>query len=166
MGAAYKVQAELNPDSLDNQAKLLRMQYQYQRLIEAQNAGRGHWQVLTDPKTNTQFRYNPDTGAATTLDGAKPYTPSGAQHLSSKPPASATVDPKTVDAVANMIANYDMPPLSAWVLRSPWGQQVMTKVKSLNPNYSATNYAARQLRRPRVRQRPAVRRGALAQCLG
>lgn len=38
------------------------------------------WQVLTDPKTNEQYRYNPETAQATTLDG-KPYTPGGAQKI-------------------------------------------------------------------------------------
>jgi Phage tail lysozyme len=144
LGAAYKVQAELNPDSLDNQAKLLRMQYQYQRLIEAQNGGRGHWQVLTDPRTNIQYRYNSDTGQATALDDpTKPYKPSGAQHLSAKPTTPAAVDQKSVEAEASMIAGYHMPPLSAWVLRSPWGQAVMAKVQQLNPDYDAAKYAGR-----------------------
>lgn len=45
-------------------------------------AGReqGKWEVLTDPKTNDQYRYNPETHEATTLDG-KPYSPQGAQRM-------------------------------------------------------------------------------------
>lgn len=41
---------------------------------------KGQWQILTDPKTNTQYRYNAATGQATTLD-MKPYTPQGAQKM-------------------------------------------------------------------------------------
>ena len=37
----------------------------------------GKWIVQHDPKTNTDFRYNPETAQATTLDG-KPYTPQAA----------------------------------------------------------------------------------------
>lgn len=44
------------------------------------NINSPHWQILTDPKNNTQFRYNLDNGQALTLDG-QPYTPSGAQKL-------------------------------------------------------------------------------------
>lgn len=41
----------------------------------------GKWEVLQDPKNeNASYRYNPETGQATTLDG-KPYTPQGAQKL-------------------------------------------------------------------------------------
>lgn len=41
---------------------------------------KANWQVLTDPKTNTQYRYDPNSGEAQTLDG-KPYTPQGAQKI-------------------------------------------------------------------------------------
>lgn len=41
----------------------------------------GTWQVLTDPKTQQQYRYNATTGTATTLDN-KPYTPQGAGKIS------------------------------------------------------------------------------------
>lgn len=55
--------------------------------LESPQAGAGPpiiggtgWQILTDPTTNTQYRYNPKTLAATTLDG-RPYKPGGAAHL-------------------------------------------------------------------------------------
>lgn len=47
------------------------------------------WQVLTDPKSNTQYRYNPATGQSTTLDGSSAYTPGGASKINSGQPRSA-----------------------------------------------------------------------------
>lgn len=53
-------------------------------------AGSNKWQVLTDPKSQTQYRYNPETGESTSLDGKSPYSPSGAAKMASgQPPRSA-----------------------------------------------------------------------------
>lgn len=41
-----------------------------------------NWQILTDPKSNTQYRYDLDSGKALTLDG-QPYTPGGAGKINS-----------------------------------------------------------------------------------
>lgn len=41
-----------------------------------------NWQILTDPKTQTQYRYDMDSGRALTLDG-QPYAPGGAAKLAS-----------------------------------------------------------------------------------
>ena len=57
--------------------------------INVQASGQGKWEILTDPTTNTQYRYNPVTGKATTLDGKKEVTPGGAQKLGSGNPRSA-----------------------------------------------------------------------------
>jgi hypothetical protein len=40
----------------------------------------GAFQILTDPTTNQQYRYNPTTGEATTLD-MQPYAPGGATKI-------------------------------------------------------------------------------------
>jgi hypothetical protein len=57
----------------------------YQKWRQAdQVAGRApmqHWQILTDPKTSTQYRYDVDSGKALTL-GGQPYTPTGAEKIS------------------------------------------------------------------------------------
>jgi len=61
----------------------------HDKAVEAEGGERlnlsqaGKWEVLTDPKSNTQYRYNPETGAATTLDGSAPYSPQGAQKIGS-----------------------------------------------------------------------------------
>lgn len=49
--------------------------------IKVETGENNKWQVLTDPKSQTQYRYNPETGAATTLDGKTPYSPGGAAKL-------------------------------------------------------------------------------------
>lgn len=46
------------------------------------------WTILNDPKTNTPYRYNVRTGAATTLNG-QAYTPQGATHVQSGQTRSA-----------------------------------------------------------------------------
>lgn len=43
---------------------------------------KNNWQILTDPKSNTQYRYDIDSGKALTLDGS-PYTPAGASKIAS-----------------------------------------------------------------------------------
>ena len=48
------------------------------KINEMKNADK--WQVLSDPSTGEQYRYNPSTAQATTLDG-KPYDPKGAERL-------------------------------------------------------------------------------------
>jgi hypothetical protein len=47
---------------------------------EEHRADEGKWQVLHDPKTNTDYRYNTATGQSTTLD-MKPYSPQGASKI-------------------------------------------------------------------------------------
>lgn len=42
----------------------------------------GKWQILHDSKTGSDYRYNPETTQATTLDG-KPYTPQSAAKVGS-----------------------------------------------------------------------------------
>ena len=58
------------------------------RSITNINTPKQNWQILTDPKTQTQFRYDLDSGRAFTLDG-QPYTPGGAQKLMGGQPRSA-----------------------------------------------------------------------------
>ncbi len=58
--------------------------------------------------------------------------------------AQAAPDPSTVDYVSKAIARYDMAPLSGWAMRSPYGQQVMSKVMQYNPEYDQTKYQQKQ----------------------
>jgi tail lysozyme len=44
-------------------------------------SGQKNWDVLTDPTTNQQYRYQKSTGAAKNLTTDDPYTPGGAQKL-------------------------------------------------------------------------------------
>lgn len=50
------------------------------------------WQVLSD-KDGTQYRYNPETAVATTLDG-KPYAPKGAAKIGNATAAGAAFTPE------------------------------------------------------------------------
>lgn len=53
-----------------------------ERRAAAAEGGANKWEILTDPKTSEQYRYNPVTAQATDLAG-KPYTPAGAQKMDS-----------------------------------------------------------------------------------
>lgn len=55
--------------------------------------------------------------------------------------ASGVIDMGSVQETAKLIAHYQMAPLSAFALRSPWGQAVMAMVGELNPDYSGPKYA-------------------------
>lgn len=50
--------------------------------IRVETGENNKWQVLHDSKANVDYRYNPDTAQATTLDG-KPYAPQGASKMGS-----------------------------------------------------------------------------------
>jgi hypothetical protein len=52
------------------------------RAITNINQPKQNWQILTDPKNQTQYRYDLDNGKALTLDG-QPYSPGGAGKISS-----------------------------------------------------------------------------------
>jgi hypothetical protein len=41
------------------------------------NSGEHGWQVVNDPATGQPYRYNPNTGQATSMDGKTPITPGG-----------------------------------------------------------------------------------------
>ena len=53
------------------------------------------WQVLTDPKSQTQYRYNPETGQSTTLNGKEAYEPGGAAKMGSS--SAAAFSPQESD---------------------------------------------------------------------
>jgi len=57
------------------------------------------------------------------------------------------IDPTTTAGVANLIANYQAPPLNGFALRTPQGQAIMAEVKQLNPKYDATAYQTKQTAR-------------------
>jgi hypothetical protein len=54
----------------------------------AASAAKGNWQILTDPSTNKQYRYDLTSGTALTLDG-QPYVPGGAGKIASGQARSA-----------------------------------------------------------------------------
>jgi hypothetical protein len=117
---------------------------QMRRLDEMENKG---WQILTDPTKKdeagnpVQYRYNPNSGEATTLD-RQPYSPGGAQKVGTATQSAGT--PEQVKTTAQAIANYQMAPMSGYAMRSPYGQAVMTEVFKLNPQYQATQYSGQQ----------------------
>ena len=114
-------------------------------------AAQGKWEILTDPNTKdaqgnpVQYRYQPQTEEATTLDG-KPYTPSGAAKIQGAPTGDNALTPddmKRGDTEAKMIAEYRVAPLGGFVLRSKYGQYVMSKVNEQNPDYDATQFTTK-----------------------
>lgn len=49
-------------------------------------------------------------------------------------------DSQTMDSNAQMIANYQAPPMSGFAMSRPAGQQIMAAVKKINPDYHAEYY--------------------------
>lgn len=90
-----------------------------QALAGKPDASANKWQVLTDPEHEVdgkkvsamQYRYNPETAQATTLDG-KPYSPGGAARISgggANTPASVALKKfieENPDATADQISNF------------------------------------------------------------
>ena len=53
------------------------------------------------------------------------------------------VEPSSVENTAQMIANGQMQMLSGFALKTPWGQQVISRVKELNSDFNAGQFPAR-----------------------
>lgn len=68
-------------DRLDQGDKRLDQQDKRLDILANHDPSGQKWQVLTDPKNQTQYRYNPETGESTTLNGKDPYEPGGAQKI-------------------------------------------------------------------------------------
>jgi hypothetical protein len=75
----YQAGRSDHADTLANEVANRNVTIRGQNMTDARakeaNSGPKAWEVLTDPKTNTQFRYNPVTGQSTTLDGKQAYSP-------------------------------------------------------------------------------------------
>lgn len=99
------------------------------RLAFEQKAGT--WQTIrTDPNGFYQLQQN-GNGEVRRVEMA----PNIASLVSANPDQQASI--------AQMIANYQMAPLSAAALRSSSGQAIMAQVNQLNPNYDATQFASK-----------------------
>lgn len=137
-------QSKLGLEAANDQAKLgidqQRLGIEGARLNMDAPSVKG-WQVMTDPSTGNQIRYNPNTGQATSLDGSKPVALGGNIQ---KPGANGEVSPDdpNMNATAGAIAAGQLPPLTGYALKSPAGQQLMAKVLQIKPDYSAPNYNA------------------------
>jgi hypothetical protein len=107
----------------------------YRQATLAQQHG-ADWQILQTPDGQS-LRVNRRTG-----ETARVELPAGTTKLGTQPPPGVTggADPASY---AKGIAEYRLPPLSGWQLRSAWGQKVMADVLQANPEYSAPEYNAR-----------------------
>lgn len=66
----------------------------------------------------------------------------GVKPIPKKLPPGMAFDPTSVENTAQMIANGQMPMITGFSLKTPWGQAVLSRVKEINPNYSAIDYAS------------------------
>lgn len=113
------------------------------RKVGSTDADMGKWQILTDPTTNKQYRYNMQTKEATDLQGA-PYTPGGAARMG---PAQGKNDftDSDVQYWANVLKNggHFPPGLSRTAAGSQLVQEVMKNISqtSKNPNELIANAA-------------------------
>jgi hypothetical protein len=56
------------------------------------------------------------------------------------PVAEIPLDPSQQTSIATQIANYQIPPLSSFALKTPQGVAIMSEVTKINPGYQAQNY--------------------------
>lgn len=106
-------------------------------------SGDSKWTVLTDPKANVQYRYNPETGKSTTLDGSEPYSPQGAAKMGSGQSALHIdmSDPGDKSYVES-IANYSLRPPGS--NRNPDQRKaLMEEVIKVNPDYKENEFDSR-----------------------
>jgi hypothetical protein len=112
----------------------------------ANNPAALKWQVLTDPQTNTQFRYNPETAEATTLDG-KPYEPGGAARLAGAGGGKIDMNDPGDKSYVESIANYKVRLPSPG--RNPEQRKALVEAAlKVNPDFQEAKYdqAAKALR--------------------
>lgn len=57
--------------------------------------------------------------------------------------STQTGTPDAVESAAKAISNYQQAPMSAYAMRSPYGQAVMARVMELNPDYQANEFGSR-----------------------
>jgi hypothetical protein len=90
---------------------------------------------------------DPDSGALHTIDPQTGQVNSGPQagNAPSGSTATGTIGslPGQAEHTAQMIANYEIPPLAGFAMNRPFGQAVMGRVSELNPDYSAPEYNSR-----------------------
>lgn len=75
-------------------------------------------------------------GTVRPVAGATPY------NKPEKHAAGESFDPESAKNTAQMIASGQIPMLTGYALRTPWGQSVASQVKDLNPDYSAADYGS------------------------
>lgn len=68
----------------------------------------------------------------------------GSQYARPPTMASQPADTNSVENAAQMIASGQIPMISSYAMRSPWGQAVVSKVRELSPNYSGMTYPTQQ----------------------
>lgn len=59
-------------------------------------------------------------------------------------PSGADMNPDAIQAMAKLIAEGKMAPLSSFALRTNWGPLVMAEVQKINPSYTGTEYGQHQ----------------------
>lgn len=79
---------------------------------------------------------NPVYADAAGAKGKKPYSEPKAI------PAGEQYDPTSVENTAQMIANSQIPMISGFALKSKWGQEVVSRVRELNPEYAGADYGS------------------------
>ena len=73
-------------------------------------------------------QWNPDTKTWSTIGTGPAFKP------------DTPVDKTSVENTASMIASGQIQPLSGFAMKSPWGQQVMSRVKEMNPDFSGATF--------------------------
>lgn len=104
-------------------------------LAEARDKSKG-WTFITQPDGSI-------VRAQTTTGVVEPTAIVAGSSKMGTGAGSAPPNPEQVDFVAKKIAAYEMAPLGAWAMRSPFGQQVMAKAAQINPEYDTTKYGAK-----------------------
>jgi hypothetical protein len=113
----------------------------YGQAKQQRSGTRGAPALLTDPSTGQQYTMvlgEPST--ARTLTG-EPYQPGGAVRVGTG--SQAPPNPQTVESTARAIAGYQLAPLSGQAMRTPYGQQVMSRVFELNGEYDQSRWQAK-----------------------
>lgn len=136
----YKFQADEQDKSLSRSLESRRLDSEDKRLDAmigaraATEADKG-WQIQQLPD-GRMVRVQPSTGQVQPLD-----LPAGTAKQGTA--SQGTVNPEQQKMMAQGIANYQLPPLTGWALRSPSGQAVMAEVMQLNPQYDATKFTGK-----------------------
>lgn len=168
-----ELSGRLATGDIDSQMQALDRQFSVAQKFEDQRVAIQHWNQEFALKQQLAQQRGLQTYVGTTDDGqqitftmmpGQPETARDSQGNSISPPkvygklgsgSQMAPSPQQIHDTAQLIAEYKLPPLSGYAMRTQYGYQTMAEVSKLNPTYDSNQYWGQ-----RAAEQTVGRRGA------